>query len=120
VTVDGQRVPPVLLISETLDAATPFEGSLTTRRLFPNSVLVEGVGGTTHAASLFGGTCVDNRVAEYLASGNLPPRQPGNRSDLGCEPLAQPVPTGLKTAQPGGATSTASRAAQRPEPPQTR
>jgi pimeloyl-ACP methyl ester carboxylesterase len=118
VKIDGHGVPPVLLISETLDAATPFEGSLTTRRLFPNSVLVEGVGGTTHAASLFGGACVDNRVAEYLASGHLPPRQPGNRSDLGCEPLAQPVPTGLKIAEPGGASSTASRAAQRPEPPQ--
>ena len=93
VAVDGRRVPPVLLLSETLDAATPFSGSLEVRRRFPRSVLVEGVGGTTHAGSLFGGTCVDGIVAAYLADGTLPERVPGNRSDKRCPPIPQPDPT---------------------------
>jgi pimeloyl-ACP methyl ester carboxylesterase len=93
VAVDGRRVPPVLLLSETLDAATPFRGSLEVRRRFPRSVLIEGVGGTTHAGSLFGDRCVDDAVAGYLANGTLPKRVRGNRSDRRCPPLATPNPT---------------------------
>jgi pimeloyl-ACP methyl ester carboxylesterase len=93
VRVDGSKAPGVLLISETLDAATPFSGSLTVRRLFPRSSLIEGVGGTTHAASLFGEPCVDNTVAAYLDTGVLPARRAGNRSDKQCPALPQPDPT---------------------------
>jgi pimeloyl-ACP methyl ester carboxylesterase len=92
VTVSGETVPPILLISETLDAATPFFGALETRKRFPRSVLVEGVGGTTHAGSLFGDECVDNAVADYLATGALPKRLKGERSDQRCAPIAQPNP----------------------------
>ena len=40
--VDGRRPQGrgILLIDETLDAATPFAGSLEVRRLFPNSSLI--------------------------------------------------------------------------------
>jgi pimeloyl-ACP methyl ester carboxylesterase len=93
VTVSGETVPPILLISETLDAATPFTGALEVRKRFPRSVLVEGVGGTTHSGSLFGGECVDNAVADYLAAGVLPKRRAGERSDKHCTPIAQPTPT---------------------------
>jgi pimeloyl-ACP methyl ester carboxylesterase len=92
VTVSGETVPPVLLISETLDAATPFSGALEVRKRFPRAVLVEGVGGTTHSGSLFGGKCVDDTVADYLTSGALPKRRPGERSDKRCTPIAQPNP----------------------------
>jgi TAP-like protein len=93
VAVDGRRVPPILLLSETLDAATPFRGSLEVRKRFPRSALIEGVGGTTHAGSLFGDKCVDGAVAAYLANGTLPKRVPGNRSDKRCPPIPQPDPT---------------------------
>jgi pimeloyl-ACP methyl ester carboxylesterase len=93
VTVSGETVPPILLISETLDAATPFTGALETRKRFPKAVLVEGVGGTTHSGSLFGGDCVDNAVADYLSTGALPKRRSGERSDKHCPPVAQPDPT---------------------------
>jgi pimeloyl-ACP methyl ester carboxylesterase len=93
VTVTGGRVPPVLLISETLDAATPYSGSLELRRRFPRSVLIEGVGGTTHAGSLFGNTCVDGTIARYLATGVLPRRVKANHSDKQCAPLPQPNPS---------------------------
>jgi pimeloyl-ACP methyl ester carboxylesterase len=93
VPVDGAGVGSALLIGETFDAATPFAGALQARRLFPNSVLVEGVGGFTHSSSLSGVACTDTIVADYLATGALPERRPGNRADVRCEPLAQPDPT---------------------------
>jgi pimeloyl-ACP methyl ester carboxylesterase len=99
VQVNGAKAPPVLLISETLDAATPFSGSLELRRRFPRSVLVEGVGGTTHAASLFGDSCVDDTVSAYLATGALPPRVKADRSDKRCAPLPQPTPTTAVTGK---------------------
>jgi pimeloyl-ACP methyl ester carboxylesterase len=93
VTVNGAGAPPILLLSESLDAATPFTGSLEVRKRFPRAALVEGVGGTTHAGSLFGNKCVDDTVADYLATGVLPKRAKGDRSDKRCTPLAQPDPT---------------------------
>jgi pimeloyl-ACP methyl ester carboxylesterase len=92
VEVDGSKAPPILLISETLDAATPYSGALEARRRFPRSVLLEGIDGTTHAGSLFGNACVDNTIADYLATGALPGRVKADRSDKQCEPIAKPTP----------------------------
>ena len=92
VAVTGDTTP-VLLISETLDAATPYEGSLYVRSVFPNSVLIAEPGGTTHAGSFSGNACVDDRIAAFLATGELPARQPGGEADLECDPLPQPVPS---------------------------
>ena len=99
VSVDGSKVKSVLLLSETLDAATPFEGSLEVRNRFPNSALIESVNGTTHAGSLFGNACVDDQIADYLVSGKLPARKPGRQSDATCDPLPQPVPEGAAAKQ---------------------
>jgi pimeloyl-ACP methyl ester carboxylesterase len=93
VTVSGETVPPILLLSESLDAATPFPGSIEVRKRFPKASLIEGDGGTTHAGSLFGDKCVDNSVADYLATGLLPARVSGDRADKHCSPLPQPDPT---------------------------
>lgn len=92
--VNGSGVKSALLIDETLDAATPFEGSLLTRQLFPNSVLLAEPGGTTHADSLSGDLCVDGTIAAYLQHGTLPARNPHAKWDKTCAPLPQPVPTG--------------------------
>lgn len=105
VKVDGSQAPPILLISETNDAATPFEGSLVMRRLFQKSVLIEGVGGTTHAGSLSGVACTDDRIADYLATGALPQRKPGNRSDVQCDPVPPPDPTQSFAASASGSGS---------------
>jgi len=93
VNVNGAKVPPILLISETNDAATPYPGSLEIRKRFPRSVLIEGVGGTTHAGSLSGIACTDDTIAAYLDNGALPNRVHGNRSDKQCDPVPQPDPT---------------------------
>ncbi|MEJ3747556.1 alpha/beta hydrolase [Actinomycetes bacterium KLBMP 9797] len=92
VTVDGRRVATVLLIGETLDAPTPFEGSLRVRKLFPRARLLAVPGGPNHGASLFGNACVDNVVAAYLATGTLPSRKSGSRADATCAPRPEPTP----------------------------
>jgi len=106
VTVSGRQVPPILLIDETNDAATPYAGSLEVRSRFPRSVLVEGVGGTTHAGSLSGVACTDNTIADYLATGSLPERRPGRRSDRQCDPVPQPNPSAAAPTAGSGTSST--------------
>jgi pimeloyl-ACP methyl ester carboxylesterase len=90
--IDGTGISNALLIDETLDAATPFGGSLEVRRLFPHSVLLAEPGGTSHANSLAGNLCVDNTIARYLADGTLPTRKPHAKWDKTCKPLPRPVP----------------------------
>lgn len=93
VKVDGRRVQaPILLIDETLDGPTPYEGSLYARKLFPTASLLAEPGGTSHANSLAGNVCVDTIIADYLATGALPARQAGSGPDAQCDPLPRPVP----------------------------
>jgi hypothetical protein len=100
------------LISEELDAATPYEGSLEVRKLFPKSSLISAPGGTTHAGSLSGVACVDDKVADYLATGNLPKRTAGNHSDAQCQPVPPPVPAGAAGGQPKADTQPGARIKQ--------
>jgi pimeloyl-ACP methyl ester carboxylesterase len=92
-TVNGADSHAALFVSETLDAATPYNGALYARRLFPRAVLIEGVGGSTHAGSLSGVACTDDTIAAYLTDGTLPPRRAGNTSDVKCDPVPAPDPT---------------------------
>ena len=100
VQVDGRGVAPTLLIDETLDAATPFQGSLEVRRRFPRATLLAEPGGTSHADSLFGNACVDDTIADYLATGYLPPRLSGDGPDTTCDPLPVPIPAAASGAAP--------------------
>jgi hypothetical protein len=102
--INGHGISSALLIDETLDAATPFPGSLEVRKLFPHSVLLAEPGGTTHADSLSGNLCVDDTIANYLASGTLPARNPNAQWDKTCSPLPQPVPA-ASNATPSGAAN---------------
>lgn len=99
VDIDGTKVSSMLLIDETLDAATPYAGSLETRRRFPNSVLLAEPGGTTHAGSLGGNACVDDTIARYLRDATLPRRKPGNGADTICAPSSQPKPKAAASAR---------------------
>jgi pimeloyl-ACP methyl ester carboxylesterase len=93
VQVHGKHVPKILLLDETLDAATPFSGSLEVRKLFPSASLIATVGGTTHANSLNGNSCVDDPIAAYLTDGTTPSRLHGRGPDVKCDPLPEPEPT---------------------------
>jgi len=92
VKVNGKATKSALLIDETKDAATPYEGSLEVRKLYPHSSLIAEPGGTTHADSLEGDRCVDDKIARYLRTGHLPHRKPGRRADATCKPLPDPHP----------------------------
>ena len=99
IEVRDRKVPPILLLGETLDAATPFRGSVEVRHRFEASSLIATKGGTTHANSLFGGNaCVDDRVAAYLADGSTPKRVHGAGPDVVCPATPEPVPVGAATA----------------------
>ncbi len=111
VNVTGKAAPPILLIAETHDAATPFPGALEIRKRFPRSVLIEGVGGTTHAGSLSGVACTDDTIADYLDNGALPNRVRGNRSDKQCDPVPQPDPTAPAAAAAAASSNGNVRAA---------
>jgi len=105
----GYKVHSALLIDETLDAATPFPGSLEVRKLFRNSVLLAEPGGTSHADSLFGNLCVDGTIASYLETGTLPPRHPGAEWDITCQPLPVPNPAAQSAASVSVSAGSAGR-----------
>jgi len=90
--VDGRRTPSVLMFNATLDGATPYSGSLEVRRRFPHAVLISEEGSTTHADTLNGNACMDNKVARYLKDGHLPKRKAGNGPDVKCKRLPLPKP----------------------------
>ena len=91
VEVNGTDVE-TLLVGGTLDAATPFSGSLVVRRLFPQSSLIAVDGGFTHADTLSGNGCVDKRIAAFLETGSRPVRKDGDQPDVTCQPTADPRP----------------------------
>jgi pimeloyl-ACP methyl ester carboxylesterase len=98
-TIDGSQVSSALLIDQALDAPTPYAGSLEVRRRYPNASLIALPGGTSHASSLSGITCLDDQVAHYLVDGTLPPRRPGSRADATCAPPPLPDPSAVTAAQ---------------------
>jgi len=100
IDVRDHTLPPILLLGETLDPATPFSGSIEVRDRFQASSLIATEGGTTHANSLFGGNaCVDDRVAAYLADGSVPKRVHGAGPDLVCPATPEPVPVAEAAAR---------------------
>lgn len=111
VKVDGSKVKSLLMVDETLDAATPYPGSLVVRKLFPGASLIALPGGTSHANSLNGDACLDDQIASYLADGTLPPRKSGDRADTTCAPLPQPDPTAAAAAGAAKAQARATTAA---------
>jgi pimeloyl-ACP methyl ester carboxylesterase len=116
VNVNGSKVKSGLLVDGTLDAATPYTGSLEVRRLYPHSSLLALPGGTSHANSLFGNACEDNTIARYLATGALPQRRAGNNTaDAFCAPLPQPVPTSGAAIEAAPLQKAAGSTATRPE-----
>ncbi len=84
IRIDGSKVTSALLIDETLDAATPYSGSLEVRRLFPTSSLIALPGGSSRANLLYGDACLDDQIAAYLATGTLPHRKAGDGADTTC------------------------------------
>ncbi|WP_433511356.1 alpha/beta hydrolase [Nonomuraea sp. CA-143628] len=82
----SKRLPPILMIQSKDDAATPYQGALNMRKLFPSARMVVDAGGN-HGSSLSGNQCVDRHLVAYLVEGTVP------RHTANCDKLPAPKPT---------------------------
>ncbi len=70
------KVPPILLVNATHDAATPYANAKEIAELLPESSLIT-VESENHTSFAQGEPCVDAAVADYLLSGRLPAKPSG-------------------------------------------
>ncbi|WP_329256612.1 alpha/beta hydrolase [Actinoallomurus sp. NBC_01490] len=113
--IKSRGMTPALLVQSTLDAATPYPGGEEMHKLLPSRLVAE-IGGKTHANTLNGNACLDDKVAAYLATDALPKDRPGNGPDATCKALPDPVPAGAaaKASARTSAGSVAPRVPARP------
>jgi pimeloyl-ACP methyl ester carboxylesterase len=92
--VNGAKLPPVLMLQGTLDAATPYAGAQDAHKLLPTARMVVVQGGGNHGQSLEtpSDTCVQNYLNSYLATGAVPDN-PG-LVNATCAPTPVPTPGG--------------------------
>jgi fermentation-respiration switch protein FrsA (DUF1100 family) len=92
--VNGAKLPPVLMLQGTLDAATPYAGAQDAHKLLPTARMVVVQGGGNHGQSLESPSddCVQNYLNSYLASGAVP-EKPG-LVNATCAPVPDPTPGG--------------------------
>ncbi|MFF4895248.1 alpha/beta hydrolase [Streptomyces sp. NPDC001068] len=95
-SIANDRLPPALLFQATDDAATPYQGGVTTHRLLAGSSLVVEEGGGNHGITLSGNTCLDDHLAAYLADGTVP-RGDGT-ADAVCPRTPDPRPLSTRAA----------------------
>jgi pimeloyl-ACP methyl ester carboxylesterase len=109
--INAKGMTPALLVQSTLDAATPYPGGVEMHKLLPSRLVAE-LGGKTHANTLNGNACLDDRVAAYLSTDALPKDKPGSGPDVTCKALPDPVPS--STSASASARSVAPRVPARP------
>jgi len=92
--VNGAKLPPVLMLQGTLDAATPYAGAQDAHKLLPTARMVVVEGGGNHGQSLESppDSCVNNYLNSYLADGAVP-EKPGPVNAT-CAPVPDPTPVG--------------------------
>jgi pimeloyl-ACP methyl ester carboxylesterase len=90
--VNGAKLPPVLMLQGTLDAATPYAGAQNAHKLLPTArmVVVEGDGNHGQSLETPPDTCVQNYLNSYLATGAVP-EKPG-LVNATCAPTPDPLP----------------------------
>jgi pimeloyl-ACP methyl ester carboxylesterase len=90
--VNGAKLPPVLMLQGTLDAATPYAGAQNAHKLLPTARMVVVQGGGNHGQSLQAtpDACVQGYLNRYLATGTVP-SQPG-LVNATCAPTPDPTP----------------------------
>ncbi len=90
--VNGAKLPPVLMLQGTLDAATPYAGAQDAHKLLPTARMVVVEGGGNHGQSLESppDACVDNYLNNYLVSGAVPEK--AGLVNATCAPVPDPTP----------------------------
>ncbi|MFF6773286.1 alpha/beta hydrolase [Streptomyces sp. NPDC012637] len=106
--VTNDKLPPVLVLQATDDAATPYEGGVALHRMVRGSSLVVEEGGGNHGVTLAGNDCMDEHLVAYLSTGKVPRGADGAEADAVCETLPEPEPAKATatrgTAPDAGAT----------------
>ncbi|MEU4547029.1 alpha/beta hydrolase [Nonomuraea dietziae] len=87
----ARELPPILMIQSRRDAATPYEGAVNMRRLFPSARMLVVPGGN-HGVALGGDRCVDQHLIRYLEDGSLPSAR------ANCPGVPDPKPTARMAA----------------------
>jgi len=90
VHINGHQVP-ALILDDQYDGSVAFSADLAVRQRFPAASLVEVRGGLAHTDSV-ANPCEHRIVTRYLATGSLPPRQPGWHADATCAGDPRPTP----------------------------
>jgi len=90
--VNGAKLPPVLMLQGTLDAATPYAGAQNAHKLLPTARMVVVEGGGNHGQSLESpaDSCVDSYLNNYLADGTVPGKS--GLVNATCAPVPDPTP----------------------------
>lgn len=103
-TPNGEGVPPILMVQNDRDPATPIEGALRARDGFAGARLltVTDEGDHTTYASSTPNECVNDAVEDYLVDGVVPPR------DSSCPgvPIPPPAPPSILPLSAGGVAGT--------------
>ncbi|MER7959538.1 alpha/beta hydrolase [Streptomyces sp. NPDC096030] len=100
--VTNDEVAPVLILQATDDAATPYEGAVALRRMVQGSSLVVEEGGGNHGVTLAGNDCMDEHLATYLSTGDVPRGDGLSEADAVCEALPEPKPLKAGSAPRSG------------------
>lgn len=87
-TPNGRGVPPVLMVEDTHDPATPYEGAVLAHKAFAGSRLLTVQGQGDHGVyASTGNSCVDNTVESFVVDGVVPAAH-----DLTCAGVPLPGP----------------------------
>ena len=65
-------LPPILMLQNELDPATPKEGALDALKSLPSAKMIFVDNEAQHTAFPYGDTCVDSQVAQYFLDGSMP------------------------------------------------
>ena len=71
---NASRADNILMLQSRYDAATPFEGALSTLNALPNASMIMVENEYSHGIFPYGDSCVDPMIGEYFATGKIPPR----------------------------------------------
>jgi pimeloyl-ACP methyl ester carboxylesterase len=85
--LDGQGVPPVLIVESEHDPATPIEGATRAHQAFANSRMITVTGEGDHGIYAGGNKAVDKIVEDFLIDGLVP-------NDQSVPGMPLPVPAG--------------------------
>jgi pimeloyl-ACP methyl ester carboxylesterase len=87
------KLPGILMLQGTLDAATPYAGAQNAHKVFPTARMVVVEGGGNHGQSLEdpANNCVESYLNAYLLSGALPAKS--GEVNATCPAVADPTPS---------------------------